>query len=483
MVYRAHDSRLDRNVAVKILNGVHVSDATARARLRREAQIAGSLHHPGIATVFDYDEDQSTPALNPFIVMQHIDGIPLSRLLVARGRIPSSEVPSILVQVADALKAAHAIGVVHRDLKPANIIITERQTAVLVDFGIAQLPGGDPLTATGSILGTVEYLSPEQASGRTATTQSDLYALGVVAYVCLTGSSPFKRDTALATAWAHVNDPAPPLGDDVPPGLRNLVEDMMAKDPQARPTTAAEVSARASALGDVKPIQLPVTQELSRIDSEPLREVPPSTRDLSSTVTQPPVRRRMRAFLGLAVGAVLVGLLGIWGLVQSKDEGSTVPDVVTLPISEATAKIRASGLNPVWVYADNPSAERGRVLTQSPDPKVDADRDAVVKLTVSSGRMPVAAASYVGMPVAAAQAALEKLGFVVARRNVASVATSGTVLALDRSGRLVVGSTITLSIASPMPVTSSSSTGTSSSGPTSSKAKSSNSKGSGKGKK
>lgn len=485
-VYLARDLRLERNVAVKILNGQHVTDETSRARLRREAQIAGSLHHPGIAAVYDYDEDHATDGRDPFIVMQFVEGVPLSRIIAARGPIPPAEVASILAQVSDALRAAHDIGVVHRDLKPANIIITPARTAVLVDFGIAHSPIDDPLTATGSILGTVEYLSPEQASGRAATAQSDLYAMGVVAYVALTGTSPFRRDTALATAWAQVNEPIPPLSDHIPFALKSLVQDLMAKDPSDRPASAAEVTQRAAAQGGLQPVQVPITLEQPLTIKGPLEREGKGASFAPRLPVDGVIRRRRRSFwlpfLAAIVVMVAVGAAIVFRAGNGTD--AKVPNVVGLVLADANRLISTAGMTSQTATIDHPTVSRGVVIEQSPPSATEGSGSGVVKLTIASGRMAIAASTYVGQPFKSAQFSIEKLGFAVIRKNVPTTGPAGTVLSLDRSGRLPVGATITISVVSaPSSSTSSPPTSSVPESPTNDKQKSTGNKGKGKGKK
>ncbi|RYJ02516.1 MAG: serine/threonine protein kinase, partial [Actinomycetales bacterium] len=200
-VHRAEDTRLQRIVAVKVLPHT-ATDDLARARMRTEARLAGSLHHVGVAQVFDYVETSESVDGLAYIVMEHVEGHSLAELLRETGPMPVEQVMSVLVQVSDALAAAHAAGVVHRDVKPANIMLTPAGRTVLVDFGIAWSDANEPLTATGTLIGTADYLSPEQAAGRTAGPLSDLYSLGVVAHHCLTGTSPFRRDSQISTAVA-----------------------------------------------------------------------------------------------------------------------------------------------------------------------------------------------------------------------------------------------------------------------------------------
>ncbi|MET0468218.1 MAG: serine/threonine-protein kinase, partial [Aeromicrobium sp.] len=237
-VHRAVDTRLGRTVAIKILRGGPLTDETARARMRSEAQLAASIHHPGVAQVFDYSEDLSSHDGMSFIVMQFIEGRSLDVLLRERKALPVEQVMSVVEQAAEGLAVAHAAGIVHRDLKPGNIMLTPEGRTVLVDFGIARSAVSEPITATGSMIGTADYMSPEQVGGRPATPRSDLYALGVVAYQCLTGESPFRRETSIATALAQLNDDLPPLGADVPADARALVEALTAKDPTQRPASA-----------------------------------------------------------------------------------------------------------------------------------------------------------------------------------------------------------------------------------------------------
>ncbi|RYJ03927.1 MAG: serine/threonine protein kinase, partial [Actinomycetales bacterium] len=259
-VYRADDVRLQRVVAVKVLQHT-ATDDLSRSRMRSEARLAGSLHHVGTAQVFDYVESSESLDGSAYIVMEHVEGHSLAELLRESGPMPTEQVMSVVVQVSEALAAAHAAGVVHRDVKPANIMLTPAGRTVLVDFGIARSDASEPLTATGSFIGTADYLSPEQAAGRQAGAASDLYSLGVVAYQCLTGISPFKRDSQISTAVAHLQDEAPPLDRSVPVGARDLVARLTAKDPDDRPGSAAEVAVLAAAVGADPTIDLPPTLE------------------------------------------------------------------------------------------------------------------------------------------------------------------------------------------------------------------------------
>lgn len=240
-VFVALDTRTDRVVALKRLHTRDPGDEVARARFRLEAECLASLDHPGLPRIFDFGEEVDGPAVHPYLVMQLVTGDPLDELLAELGRLEQRPAAGVVAGLAEALAVVHADGIVHRDLKPGNVVVRDDGRPVLLDFGIASPEGGEPLTATGEILGTLDYISPEQVSGRRATAASDIYSLGVVAHTCLTGERPFRRETPLASAMAHVNDPVPALPDGIDPGLREVVRAMLAKEPDDRPT-AGEVA-------------------------------------------------------------------------------------------------------------------------------------------------------------------------------------------------------------------------------------------------
>jgi eukaryotic-like serine/threonine-protein kinase len=233
-VWRAHDDTLDREVAVKLLRPESSSDDTFVERFRAEARHAGGLTHPNVGTVHDYGEDDG----NAYLVMELLEGRPLSEIIRERAPLDPAEVTEILYQTAIALQAAHEAGVVHRDVKPANIVVDADGYAKITDFGIARALGEAPMTQTGEVLGTPHCLAPEQAKGQPAGPLSDVYALAVVGYEMLTGRRPFSGDSMVTTALAHVNQPLPPLPDTVPEPLRTTVMAALAKSPQERPEGA-----------------------------------------------------------------------------------------------------------------------------------------------------------------------------------------------------------------------------------------------------
>jgi len=237
-VWRGTDEVLGRTVAVKILLPALLDEPGFAERFRGEARTMATINHPGVVDVYDYGSDQQLA----FLVMEYVEGDALSRTLSRVGRLKPARTMALVAQAADALQAAHAKGVVHRDVKPGNLLVRPNGTLVLTDFGIARSALVGQLTVAGSVLGTASYISPEQASGSVATAASDVYALGVVAYQCLSGHRPFDGATPLEIAMKHVRDSPRPLPADIPPAVRAIVDRALAKDPGARWPTAAAMA-------------------------------------------------------------------------------------------------------------------------------------------------------------------------------------------------------------------------------------------------
>ncbi|WP_250002599.1 serine/threonine-protein kinase [Actinoplanes sp. M2I2] len=254
-VWRATDTVLGRDVAVKTLHADRAGDPGFQERFRHEARSMAALHHPGVADVYDFGETEG--GTDAYIVMARIDGQPLTERIAERGRLTPAETMSVVAQAARALEAAHEAGIVHRDVKPSNLIIKPDGTVVLVDFGVARSASSSTLTGAREVVGTAMYIAPEQVTKETTGPPADLYALGVVAFHCLAGQAPFTGDNPIAIAMQHVNDPPPELPDDVPPAVRAVVLRAMAKNPDDRfPTAAAMADAadRAVSGGDTTAI-------------------------------------------------------------------------------------------------------------------------------------------------------------------------------------------------------------------------------------
>jgi eukaryotic-like serine/threonine-protein kinase len=255
-VWKARDQVLDRDVAAKVLRSEYTGDPSFLARFRNEARHTAALTHPNIASVYDYGETEQDGQQLAFLVMELVDGQPLVTILHDEQRLPVDWTLHVLSQSADGLSAAHRAGVVHRDIKPGNLLVRPDGVVKLTDFGIAQARDTTPLTRTGMVVGTAQYLSPEQAQGLEVTAASDVYSLGVVGYECLAGERPFDGASQVAIALAHINRTPPPLPADVPPAVRLLVERALAKDPADRFPDGgafAEAIRRVAAGGAVTP--------------------------------------------------------------------------------------------------------------------------------------------------------------------------------------------------------------------------------------
>ena len=250
-VWEADDAVLDRRVAVKILKPEFSSDPEFVERFRSEAKVTARISHPGIATVYDYGQVEDPASGSPlsYLVMELVVGEPLSDVLAREGRLPLRHTLDMLEQTGRALNAAHAIGLVHRDVKPGNILITPAGQVKLTDFGIAKSMGASAVTQTGMVVGTAQYISPEQAMGHHTSPAGDVYSLGVVGYECLAGRRPFVADSPVTIAMMHVRDTPEPLPDSVPEPVRRVLAEAMAKDPARR---YPDGGAFADAISDVR---------------------------------------------------------------------------------------------------------------------------------------------------------------------------------------------------------------------------------------
>ena len=287
-VWAATDRTLGRNIAIKILKSELTSDPEFVTRFRVEAQITASLNNPGIAAVYDYGETQSHPGGpkdTAFLVMELVSGEPLSAVLARTPRIPTDRVLDVLEQSGRALQEAHARGLVHRDIKPGNILITPAGQVKITDFGIAKVAHQVPVTKGGMVMGTAQYLAPEQASGGEAVPASDVYALGIVGYEALAGYRPFTGDSPVIVAMAQIQRDPPPMPGDVPPAVLALIRRALAKDPAQRyPTGGAFANAVAA-----------VRAGFARPTSSVLAGPAPATRAMPAPMAGVPARTQVTA--------------------------------------------------------------------------------------------------------------------------------------------------------------------------------------------
>ncbi len=443
-VWKAHDPVLDRVVAVKVIRSHLAGDLTIRERLRTEAKLAGSLRHPGIVDVFDYGEHiDADGRTTPYLVMPLVDGVTLSEVLAARGALPLGETMAIVAEMASALQTAHGAGIVHRDLKPANVMLTASGRVMILDFGIARSTGGESLTQTGAMVGTADYLSPEQAAGNPASYASDLYALGIVAYASLTGAPPFRRDTDVGTALAHLHEPVPPLPSELSTA-DPLIRSLLSKEPSHRPS-AGDVAAIAATMATHLPARATST-ERTRTDLAPLSH---DDRDKTATIEAVPSERR-RPRRAILIGSALLALTAIvaGGLSYAAGRPTKieVPDVVAMSSVEAATTLGRADLAVETKDANLPGHDAGEVVKQSVAPGTEVGEDTVVELTVATGLFPIPD-DLVGKTYDDAAAILEGLGLTPKRSEEFSTKEAETVLSVNPSGLARSGSEITLNVA------------------------------------
>ncbi len=315
-VYKAHDRLLERNVALKVLHPHYTEDEEYVARFRHEARAVAQLSHPHIVTVIDRGEDDG----QQFIVFEYIDGGNLKQLVERTGPLPARQAVELALEIADALAFAHANGIVHRDVKPQNVMLTPDGNAKVTDFGIARSLDVDRgVTQTGTVLGTSNYLSPEQAGGKPTTPSTDVYSLGIVLYELLTGEVPFPGENFVAVAMRHINEPPPDLLEkrpDVPLRLAAAVERALAKDPADRFDSMDEFAWELRQC----------LAELGSADTQPTFIAPsPVLRQSRPDRARPPLRRwplYVSLVALLAAGAIVAGIVGLGGSDGKKAEGT-----------------------------------------------------------------------------------------------------------------------------------------------------------------
>jgi serine/threonine-protein kinase len=407
-VFRARDIRLDRIVGVKTLRDDLARDQTFQARFRREAQSAASLNHPSIVAVYDTGEDMLGSLPVPYIVMEFVDGRTLRDLLRDDRRLLPERAAEITDGVLRALDYSHRNGIVHRDIKPGNVMLTRSGDVKVMDFGIARAVSDSQMTMTqtAQVIGTAQYLSPEQARGERVDARSDLYSTGCLLYELLTGRPPFTGDSPVAIAYQHVKEPPIPpsqIDPEVPPWADAIVLKAMEKDAADRYQSAGEMRNDIQRALSGAPVAAPM---LGDAYAGTRRMGGAATQVAGRTAAIPPYRygeedggpggppqRQRRAWPWVVLIAVVVLLIAAIGLIKFFNSGGSnvgVPSVAGDTVAQADAKIRAVGLTPASppTYQYNPTVGKNHVISTSPADGNAEPKGTTIHVFVSKGPQP-----------------------------------------------------------------------------------------------
>ncbi len=438
-VYLAYDTILDRNVAVKILRGDLSNDEKFVRRFQREALAASSLAHPNIVEVYDVGEDNG----EYYIVMEYIEGKHLKNLLKKRGKLTLSEAVDIMMQIADGMSVAHDSYIIHRDIKPQNIMILENGLVKITDFGIAMAMNATQLTQTNSVMGSVHYLPPEQASGQGSTLQSDIYSMGIVMYELITGELPFKGDNAVEIALKHLKEPIPDIRDkipNVPNSIVNIIKRSTAKNPKNRYNDAREMyEDLKTCLDDIRVNEPIISYKYSETDTddtkimkmvkkeknknEPLEDQkiePKKEEVIAKKITGDDLKKQNRLliilafiFTGLIVGITSVVVLT--PIITKTGKQASIPDVTGMSVKEAINKLQDKGFTVAdeQIEKSSPDIPEGKVIGTNPDIGLKRKSGTEVKLIVSIGDAEVTIEDYTNESYLEIKGKLEALGLVV----------------------------------------------------------------------
>jgi serine/threonine-protein kinase len=449
-VFRARDIRLDRIVAVKTLRDDLARDQTFQARFRREAQSAASLNHPSIVAVYDTGEDMVGPTPVPYIVMEYVDGRTLRDLLREDRRLLPERAMEITDGVLRALDYSHRNGIVHRDIKPGNVMLTRASDVKVMDFGIARAVSDSQatMTQTAQVIGTAQYLSPEQARGERVDARSDLYSTGCLLYELLTGRPPFTGDSPVAIAYQHVREnPIPPsrVDPEIPGWADAIVLKAMAKDPADRYQSAGEMRQDIQRALSGMPVAAPTRTELYQgtrrmgqgtMQAGPTSAIPAYRYGADD---EPPSGKR-RLWLWIAIGLVVLLLLGLGAYALNYASGGggniSVPNVVGQSKKTAEKNITDAKLQPVEVLQASTLVPHGKVIKTSPAFGTLVAANSKVKLFISSGAPKKPVPDVVGEQELTAENDLQNAGFKVAppKTDPTSPKKAGTVISQSPAG-------------------------------------------------
>lgn len=437
-VYLAYDTILDRNVAVKILRGDLSNDEKFVRRFQREALSASSLAHPNIVEVYDVGEDNG----EYYIVMEYIEGKHLKNLLKKRGKLTLSEAVDIMLQITDGMSVAHDSYIIHRDIKPQNIMILENGLVKITDFGIAMAMNATQLTQTNSVMGSVHYLPPEQASGQGSTLQSDIYSMGIVMYELITGELPFKGDNAVEIALKHLKEPIPDIREkvtNIPNSIVNIIKKATAKNPKNRYNDAREMHEDLkTALDDSRMLEPIISFKYSENDTDDTKIMKMVKKDkenkheepkeevIAKKITGDDLKKQNKLLIILAFifTGLVVGITSVVVLIPIITNGhqSSVPDVTGLSVKEAVDKLQDAG----FIVADKEEEissneiDEGKVVKTNPAIGSKRKSGTEITLYVSLGDTQITVEDYTGKSYLEIKGKLEALGLyvIVEKKNV-----------------------------------------------------------------
>lgn len=435
-VYLAQDLILERPVAVKVLRlDFHTNEAAMR-RFQREAQSATQLVHPNIVSVYDVGEEDGTN----YIVMEYVEGTDLKEYIRERGPLPPREAVRIMTQIVSAIELAHQNRIIHRDIKPQNILIDREGNVKITDFGIAIALSETSLTQTNTLLGSVHYLSPEQARGGMTTIRSDIYALGIVLYELLVGEVPFEGESAVSIALKHFQEPLPRISQmlpTVPQSLENVVLKATAKEPLDRysscyemledlqtclnPERLHEPMFKPTAFSqETKVLQPIATGQIPRKIPATSKEVPEIQFDEEKKAVQEEPKKKKKKIWPwiLLLLLIIISAGAIYAFIQTSPKDVKVPDVTNLTEADAKVKLADANLEVSDVQqVKSDTVEAGKVVETNPKAGSSVKEKSKVVLKVSAGKDTVTVGDYTGKTFDEAKAALQKLGIAVEKKE------------------------------------------------------------------
>ena len=428
-VYLAHDTILDRKVAIKVLRGDLSNDEKFIRRFKREALSVSNLSHPNIVEVYDVGEEDG----NYYIVMEYIEGKTLKQLLQKRGALTLTEVIDIMSQLTDGLAHAHEAYIIHRDIKPQNIMIEDNGRIKITDFGIAMALNSTQLTQTNSVMGSVHYLPPEQANGKGATVKSDIYSLGILMYELLTGSVPFKGDTAVEIALKHMKEKIPSVrkqNPTIPQSVENIILKATAKNPKNRYDSVREMHADLETALE-KDNEKRLVYEYPENDLEETKVIAPISKEPKKSVVDKPLEKeeiekddsvlnekneknKLPIILAAVLLVFLIVLAIVYLLISNQDVKEVkVPNVVGLTTEEAIKEIEKANLKYTTKTEESTTVEEGKVIRTEPKAGSTKTKGSTITIVESSGKEYLLLEDYTGKNYYEIKAKLELKGIKV----------------------------------------------------------------------